>query len=1251
MIAGETTADADAAAIGVEDALDPALGDLLSESEAILGEVLGETTSGDRAPRSKRNNRRGRGRDRSAPDAAPNLATPQSGSGPLRKRGPRVLARTMPLPILTPTGEMEPETLLLQPTVPGRKRGIRTVRSTRRILTLDGITVVSLAQADTLLGSVSFIPGAAGVPDPAFSELPLSVVPVAEYDPLPADQLERLPLVAVAPQNGMPVLSVNGVATLPAFLFVNTEVADEPEVAREIAIRQIKRAYEAGVRLFTLPAHLPWKRKAGDRRYDSLDAVLSLVAESAPDALVLPRLIFSPLASWERANPDEIAAYASGETGDVSIGSELFWGGEAKDALRAAIEHLAQSEHAAHVLGVYLEHGEWFQSKGVGADCSPANTNAFRSWLKTHYRNSEVALRAAWYDGAVTFDTAEIPSAEMFTQLATVNAAQPVFLGDRERRAGDFYAYTSDITAQRILRLASAAKEASGGRLAVAASYGYTLEIARPNCGHYALAQVLASPDVDILTAPFSYTGRLPGGSAPLPVPVDSVHLSGKLFVAEDDAKTHLALRPTEDAYNPKIATDDGTRSVHARNVGTVIAKGCGISWMDLWGEGWLDDDATWQHLGGLVRLMATMADMRRAAPTPVPAPHVAVFIDERSFFDMRGDEEPAILPQLIGRHRDVFARAGASVGFYLLSDLLKPEFPESPRLFIFLNAFHLPVAIRTALQNRWQDNGRTFAWLFAPGACESGNIAELGETIGIQLRLQPWGSRTGTVVTEGRFPLTENAKGERFGEEKRVNPSFTVVDPKAQILGEYTTSGSPSLAYRKHPRWQSVFVGERDLPLPLVRGLYRLADVPVVTTDDDTLQIAGDGFVAVHSAQSGGMTLYSPTRAEAAVYDAVTGELLAGVGFGARAETVARATRLLIWAPQEEITARFAVTPELWEGAPPALTGDELPVIAKAFVFEAGTSAPPGPRPAGVPATAPQPTRLYPVELSVSAEDIAQFEAALSGEIALLDKDMETTAEAEASQKKRRRRRRRGGRAEDGVTDESTGNEGVDDEEGTAATDNDAVDVVFDIAEVARGARMFDVLLPLDAGTEDGGEEDAADDPRFAAADAAPTDPAADFMARLFSLQTLPVEEQITGGEGDAVRRLSLDELLPFSQTPDEPTDPSRFDFEERPLEADGYTQVRLESGDGQPDDGAEAEAVGEDSEPELPVGLLMGSGRGRRTRPAGAGGFTTRLRRRAERSPAEGGADADGAGDGATAAVSPADNSSDPEAGSAGG
>ena len=894
-----------------------------------------------------------------APAPVSEKATPAAGSK-VRLRGQRPPRSSEPTLLAAPTlTEVIPVVLSLTEEADASETGKRRTRGLRKII--KKLVPVSVAA-------------------------PLTAVepPSLRYQPLPAETLARLAQTQIVLNKNQPEFVVNGEPRLPLWLFVNTEDAE----TRTIAITQVRLAYEAGVRFFSVLAHLPWKTRSGERRYEPLDEALQLIADNAPDAFILPRLLFSPPGSWIRAHEDDMTVYPDGETGDVSLASRAFWEEEADAALRAAVEHVAEGNYAGRVFGFYLEHGEWFYEKGRGFDRSEANVNRFRDWLKERYRNNQVALRSAWFDGAVTFDSADIPD------WPTPDGLH-FFLSARERRYADYNEYASDLVAQVITGLGKAVKEASGDRSAVAVSYGYTLELMRPGSGHLSLASVLESPFVDILTGPVSYTARTPGGSAPLPAPLDSIRLAGKLWVSEDDTKTHLSLDDTPDTYNPKIDTLEGTLAVHNRNFGAALAHGAGVSFMDLWGQGWLADRALWQNIARLRQIGERLAEIRRAATTPVPEPDVAVFVDERSFFNVRGDE--GLLDELIAQHRDALLRSGARVGFYLMSDLLKENFPKTPRLFLFLNAFRLSDDMRLILRNRYQNDGRTLAWMYGPGASEE-SVTEIADAIGMTLQLQPWGSRTGTQISSPvRSPLTEALRGEKLGDEARLNPSYYVADPRAQILGEYVHTGCASLAVRKHPRWQSVFIGERSLPLALLRGLYRLAGVPIYTVDDDVAAI-GENFILLHSAPGGGTSVFLPESG--ALGDALTGEALAADGFGARLSMPPRGTRLLIFG-STEMLASFGVDARY---APHGLTQSELPPAPPPFAFEA---------------TGDLPTPQIPAD--AAPEDVALFEAALESDFSVADKEdgaedapdeaqtADASAETEAEKKKRRRRRRRG--------------------------------------------------------------------------------------------------------------------------------------------------------------------------------------------------------------------------------------------------
>ena len=976
----------------------------------------------------------------------------------------------------------------------------------------------------------------AGVP-----AAPLELLP-PPYQSLPDEVLANLPLVQVKKINNRPTLTVNGEMRLPLWFFVNTQDPD----ALPVAVREIRMAYEAGIRFFTLLTNLPWKARTGERRFGPLDEILALMAENAPDALLMPRLVFSPPTSWERAHPDEMSRYQNGETGEVSIASRAFWD-EADETLRAAIEYAAQSPHASRIGGFYLEHGEWLNEKGRGPDMSAASTKAFRDWLKAKYK-AVVNLRAAWHDGAVTFENAPIPPSD-------APASPTRFWSDRQQKWADFAQFTSETTASVIVRLAKSVKEASGNRSAAAASYGYCLEVMRGNSGHLDLARVLASPHIDILTGPLSYEGRAPGGSAPFPAPVDSVHLAGKLWVSEDDTKTFLASGETPDTYNGQIAAPEGTWAAHSRNFGAALAKGAGLSWMDLWGEGWLDDRYVWQNIAHLNDIAARVAGLRQREAADETAPDVAVIVDETSFFDIPPQSE-GFLSQLVAGQRDALLRSGAKIGFYLLSDLLNPDFPQSVKLLLFLNAFHLPDTLRAAIKTH-QHSGKTLAWLFGPG-CRDEAMGD-GETVGMTLKKQPWGSKTGTLVLSNvRSPLTENMRGQTIGDDTRTNPSYYVSDPKAQILGQYD-GGAGSLAVRKHGQWQSVFIAEPALTLPLVRGLFRLANVPMLTVDDDAA-VLGDNLLSLHSSPGGGTTVYLPD--DLALFDLLTNEPVSAGGFGARLSMPPKGTRLL-FAGAPALVRMLGGDPD---AAPMGLSEDELPAPPPAFVFDTPPPSVPAPV-SSIPV--PRFTREAVTVPPASPEDADLMEAAFtSGDFSETDKsgasgDMEADDEPElslpdandADSKRKRRRRRRGpSRAATEAAPEETGDD-------TASVRETVEAPISDLS---------------DAGDADANANAMETEPRAETQGTGETEETGDLFAAA------------------PTARLTLDELLPQSTLIEEtgelpPIPDELLPLDTRVLSAQPAqpAQTVMEAEVGGQASAAETEAGNNEAEPELPLSL----------------------------------------------------------------
>ena len=391
----------------------------------------------------------------------------------------------------------------------------------------------------------------------------------------------------------------------PFLFFVNTETASDGDVVEA----QIREAAANGVHLFSAVMYLPLKNVYGERPFGRVDALLGQILAADPDAYVLPRLQLVPTNYWVRTHPDQLARYANGEEGDVSMASREFWS-DAVEAIEALIEHFSDPATVGgdRVIGFHIDRGEWFHDSTSGYDFSEPNTVAFRNWLRAKYQ-FDYLLRAAWYDGKVTFDTAEVP-AWPGANVVTKKTDTPLLNGPRDGRWVDYARFSSDIVADAITGVAAAVKALSARRMLVAVSYGYTLEFATRNeSGHLALSRLLESSDIDIVAGPNSYASRGAGNTSAFGAPLDSVALHNKLWIMEDDTKTYLAGEETPDTYNPKIASGIETQATHERHFGAALAHRCGIAWMDLWGHGWLNNPAIWETLGAMSNMAARWAE------------------------------------------------------------------------------------------------------------------------------------------------------------------------------------------------------------------------------------------------------------------------------------------------------------------------------------------------------------------------------------------------------------------------------------------------------------------------------------------------------------------------------------------------------------------------------------------------------------------------------------------------------------------
>ena len=820
--------------------------------------------------------------------------------------------------------------------------------------------------------------------DFAPSSLPTFVAPPIVPPVLPPAGESGAPRLTARVQQsvqGLARIVTNQTEHLPYFFFVNTETAEDAAVVRD----QIADAAANGIHLFSGVMYLPLRNAYGERSFAAIDDLIRTFLRADPDGYVLPRLQCVPTNYWVRTHPDQLAKYADGTEGDVSLASSEFWA-DCVDALEALVAHFADPETPGgdRVLGFHLDRGEWFNDAQAGYDVSEPNGTAFQHWLHAKYQAPH-ALRAAWHDAGVTWETAAIP--EWLGAAPSIKKTDtPLYATRREGRWPDYAQYSSELAAGVIAGLAAAIKTLSSGRLLVAASYGYTLEFAgRNDSGHLALGMLLDSPDIDIVAGPNSYAGRGAGSAAGFPAPLDSAALHGKLWLVEDDTKTFLASAETDDDYNPTIVSGADTQAVHQRHFGAALAHRAGVTWMDLWGQGWLNSPDIWRELGALTRQVSRWEQL---APTTPAAPEVAVLVDEASLRFLKNAPDGLGI-SLVGRSRDLLLRAGASVGFYLQSDITQPDFPEA-KLYLFLNALRLTREERSAVRERLQKPGRTLAWLYAPGLFDEHGPSpdEVGEVVGMALRPQPWNSRGGSVPTDARGAFAERLRGvKRLGMEELLNPLYAVSDPQATVLAEYSASGAASLAVRENASgWKSVFIGDPALSPELLRGLFAYAGVTAYGGADDIVYASSDGVLTLHGTSAGTRTVALPRRAS--VLDVFADTIVASGTRSFRVPVRARETRLLLWGDGDTLARA---------------TGLNLPEAE-----EAPEPTPP-PAPPVRPAAPPPPVRSASRIPGLDAADaLASAEGTeVSGESAAEDAEGAETDEATPARRSRWQRRR----------------------------------------------------------------------------------------------------------------------------------------------------------------------------------------------------------------------------------------------------
>ena len=696
--------------------------------------------------------------------------------------------------------------------------------------------------------------------------------------------------------------------------------------------RQWERLSKAGFRVFFMFVHVS-ETRPGQFSYRPIDRQVRSLIRVAPDALVIFRIFLPPTARFANAHPGECLAWEGGryapyqddqyldrKLGKYSFASDV-WREEAAAALEGFAKHVTGSDYRRHVAGYFVTGGgtgEWYNWPRPNhlIDFSPAMTRAFRRWLHRHYQGDVQKLRAAWRDPSVCFATAQVPSrrqreAKEFASFLTPTA---------NPRTIDYLRCHSDVLQDKLIYFSRVLKEVSAGRSLVGFFYGYLQCMDFILGGQSSFKEMLRCPTVDFWSTPPPYENRGVGDHAPYRFPIRSVQRHNKLWVSEDDIRTHSSGKGNI-RYGGTGTVEEACEGLK-RSFGQVLCNGVNAYWFEM-GKGWYDHPkvlglfTSMQQIGSA----AATVDKRRCAD-------IAVVVHQQSLWVA----SPQVTFNLIDRFRiHELCRIGAPYDYWELADLLNtPDDELEPyKLVLFLTAFNVSDAERRAIDAKLKSDGRVLVWFYAPGLIlrdVGASLSNMKQLTGLDFEFIP-GQQSQEVSVAGpglpaRLGLPISARlgvysrpittGFNVDEQRTpiaiktatVDGLFAVTGANATVLGHYSANGKVGFALQELPGWRSVFIGSLGAPSSVLRALAKFAGCHVYGSEDDIIY-ASRRFLTIHTMHPGTRRIALPRRVD--VYDMFERRPVATQTTEFEITIPGKSTRLFYLGRAADIEARLA--------------------------------------------------------------------------------------------------------------------------------------------------------------------------------------------------------------------------------------------------------------------------------------------------------------------------------------------------------
>ena len=647
--------------------------------------------------------------------------------------------------------------------------------------------------------------------------------------------VHTLPLSAkVVWENNAPRLYINGKCTAPVFYGLSDIHASRSYT--EQAQRNIAYFAEAGVHLVQVDCELRacFREDAPEKAW--IDPVVKEVAgaiRANSQAAVIIRLHMNAPVWWMQSHRDELNVLYNCDPLDeghaerligkdlecvqrVSLASEK-WKKDMGNMLASLCEQLQETPEGDNIIGIQVAcgvFGEWHQWGfwEYDPDYSQPMQQYFRRFLKKRY-GSDAALQKAWNDPACTLDTATIPEPEK-----RAKGDCGVFRDPQHSQAViDSLQALQSAGPDAIIHFASIIKKCWKRDILTGSFYGYffTIGVRAAVGGHLEVHKLLEHPDIDYLSAPFSYhpVNRKCGGPGISRSLLESIRLNRKLWLTEMDQP------PENEAEFPgggDPALRPRTIALLRRNTLEPLSRGMGFWFYDhrIVPGGSLYEKVGWWEAEDLRQEIAQLQQMASewAGKPYTPSADVLLVFDTEMFYhiscgekDNKRFDDPALFDIVLA-----VSRSGAAFDSIYLKDLEKAEL-DRYKTVIFAGTPLLTDEQKELISRRLKNNKRHLVWCYAPGFSN-------GKTLDVNF------------ISE----LTGLAVSETGAENPALAPAFAADE-----------------ANRTFDDWSSWYFPSGRFETEEIREIFECAGVHIYSKDFEDV-IVGNFGTAIHTAHGG---------------------------------------------------------------------------------------------------------------------------------------------------------------------------------------------------------------------------------------------------------------------------------------------------------------------------------------------------------------------------------------------------------------